>query len=649
MRHFFARTAHSFLSRRQCALLAAALLALPAGALPLRAQVDLATVRARAEQGDAEALNVLGNAFSQGQGVPQDLTEAVRLYALAAERGHAPAHFNLGMAYELGRGVAADLAVAFSHYRKAAEAGFAPAQFNVGNMYGNGIGVRQDFFEAALWFRHGAEAGVPEAQYNLALAYELGRGVTQDEAAAQKWYRAAADRDYARARYNLALMIEEGRGSAADPATAADLYRAAALQNFAPAQNNLGILLAEGRGVPPNLTEAYAWFSVATENGAKPTGRDALAEQFTSTQLAEANVAVAKLRAHLARPKLSAPAAVQGAPAPAPAPTPTPVAQPQPAAVAVADEPDTKALLAAAQADLAELLVEHTRVRGLLQTISKEKGAIEKRLAELPSVPGASGDRAKLDTLADALDEARAENARLAGAVETAQRERATFDERLAASAQLLQREREALQGRVATAEAAAVKARSSAAPTASTEPEFANVRAQIAQLTRDNETLRHEHQQARQQLADVTAQLAAAGAPAAASLATVANEVPPIAPAPAGTSAEANRIAKLLADNARLNDEVRRATIRLSTMNRQLRTAHESLAKAGLAAPLIASNPQEQATLAELTREIAELRASQRALADENRRLLGVQTTVAKPVEGALGGGSPGDRQEGR
>lgn len=150
MRYFFVRIAHSILPRRQCALLAAALLALPVGLPPLRAQVDLATVRARAEQGDAEALNVLGNAFSQGQGVPQDVAEAVRLYALAAERGHAPAHFNLGMAYELGRGVALDLAEAFSHYRKAAEAGFAPAQFNVGNMYGNGIGVRQDFFEAAL-------------------------------------------------------------------------------------------------------------------------------------------------------------------------------------------------------------------------------------------------------------------------------------------------------------------------------------------------------------------------------------------------------------------------------------------------------------------------------------------------------------------
>jgi cell division protein FtsB len=193
------------------------------------------------------------------------------------------------------------------------------------------------------------------------------------------------------------------------------------------------------------------------------------------------------------------------------------------------------------------------------------------------------------------------------------------------------------------------VKARSSASPAAATDPEFANLRAQIAQLTRDNETLRNEHQQARQQLADVTAQFAAARAPAAASLASVATEASPSTLAPAGTSAEANRIAKLLADNARLNDEVRRATILLSTLNRQLRGAHESLAKAGLAVPLIAANPQEQATLADLTREVAELRASQRALAEENRRLTGGQTVVAKPAEGVLGGSSLGDQQAGR
>ena len=103
----------------------------------------------------------------------------------------------------------------------------------------------------------------------------------KDESAAQKWYRTAAAAGYARARYNLAIMLEEGRGSTADPFAAEEFYRSAAQQNYAPAQNNLGVLLAEGRDVPADLTQAYAWLAIAAENGARSTGRDLVAQQFT--------------------------------------------------------------------------------------------------------------------------------------------------------------------------------------------------------------------------------------------------------------------------------------------------------------------------------------------------------------------------------
>src|SRR5882762_4779348 len=129
-------------------------MALGPGFGPLRAQtLDLATVQARAGQGDPEALNVLGNLLANGQGgMARNVPEALRLYQQAAAKGYAPALFNLGMMNELGNGVAADLAAAFKFYLKAAEQGFGPAQFNVGNMYANGLGVKQDFFDAALWF-----------------------------------------------------------------------------------------------------------------------------------------------------------------------------------------------------------------------------------------------------------------------------------------------------------------------------------------------------------------------------------------------------------------------------------------------------------------------------------------------------------------
>ena len=150
----------SLLSQAPRALLAAALLALGPGIRPLQAQADLATLRTRAEAGDAEALNTLGNLSANGQGTPQDDAAALRFYTQAAARGHAPAQFNLGLFTELGRATAADPAAAFQLYLKAAQQGFAPAQFNVGNMYANGRGVGRDYFEATLWFRQAAEQGV---------------------------------------------------------------------------------------------------------------------------------------------------------------------------------------------------------------------------------------------------------------------------------------------------------------------------------------------------------------------------------------------------------------------------------------------------------------------------------------------------------
>lgn len=453
------------ISKKKCTLLAAALLAWAPVSSGLRGQVDLAAVRTRADQGDPEALNALGNAFANGAGVPQNHAEALRLYQVAAGRGLAAAHFNLGMMYELGRGVPADAATAFRHYLKAAEQGFAPAQFNVGNMYANGTGVQQDYFEAALWFRQAADRNVPEAQYNLALGYEIGRGVAKDEAAAQRWYRAAAAQGYARAQYNLALMLEEGRGSSADPAAAVELYRAAALQNFAPAQNNLGILLAEGRGAPADLVEAYAWLAVAVENGTKPTGRDIVGQQLSPSQLAQANATIGRMRAQLGGRGPAASTSVAGA---APAANPS---------------------------------------------------------ASMPRVAAADREAERL----------RAENAPLA-------------------------------------------------APPA-TRPAAAGAAVPLA----DTSSI-------------ALPQLAAAD----------------------------SRIAKLLTDNTRLNEEVKRSTIELTNLMRQLRIAQEKLGRKETA------GGTEAGQVAELKRQLEELRARQQRLSEENRRLqaAATNTPAASPPE---------------
>jgi TPR repeat protein len=64
-------------------------------------------LRARAEQGDAEAQVSLGVKYSNGDGVPEDDAEAARRYRLAADQGLAEAVRLLRLAAEQGHADAA--------------------------------------------------------------------------------------------------------------------------------------------------------------------------------------------------------------------------------------------------------------------------------------------------------------------------------------------------------------------------------------------------------------------------------------------------------------------------------------------------------------------------------------------------------------
>ena len=79
----------------------------------LHAQQPLDQLRARVEQGDAEAQTTLGDKYFVGSEVPEDVAEAVRWYPVrwyrfAANQGHATAQTALGLLYDDGEGVPQD-------------------------------------------------------------------------------------------------------------------------------------------------------------------------------------------------------------------------------------------------------------------------------------------------------------------------------------------------------------------------------------------------------------------------------------------------------------------------------------------------------------------------------------------------------------
>jgi TPR repeat protein len=231
------------------------------------AEEQLAKVRTAADAGDANAMVNLGNAYSKGEGVAKDLSEAVRWYRKAAEAGHSEAMVNLGYRYGSGEGVEKDLAEELRWYRKAAEAGNAMAMFNLAVVYHNGEGVEKDLNESARWCRKAAEAGHLEAMFNLAAAYATGEGVPKNAEQAVGWYRKAAGAGHTDAMVNLGYQYKKGEGVSKDLSEAIRWYRKAADAGNAKAMFNLGLACENGEGVPKDAGEATQWYRKAAKAG----------------------------------------------------------------------------------------------------------------------------------------------------------------------------------------------------------------------------------------------------------------------------------------------------------------------------------------------------------------------------------------------
>ena len=89
--------------------------------VPIQAQTpQINAWRTYAARGNAEAQFLLGIAYVNGEGVPQDDARAVRWYRLGAEQGHALAQFYLGLAYAEGQGAPEDDIQAHMWYTLAA-------------------------------------------------------------------------------------------------------------------------------------------------------------------------------------------------------------------------------------------------------------------------------------------------------------------------------------------------------------------------------------------------------------------------------------------------------------------------------------------------------------------------------------------------
>jgi TPR repeat protein len=88
-----------------------------------------------------------------------DYATALHEWRPLAEKGEAAAQFNLGLLYYEGQGVPQNFSEAARWFQESAERGYNRAQLNLGNMYAIGRGVKRDYSSSYVWLSLCAAGG----------------------------------------------------------------------------------------------------------------------------------------------------------------------------------------------------------------------------------------------------------------------------------------------------------------------------------------------------------------------------------------------------------------------------------------------------------------------------------------------------------
>jgi TPR repeat protein len=155
---------YSRLSLRFVALMAIPVLLAgwPAAADSLQG-VSLTELRQRAEAGDVEAQNRMGELYGGSSEVGYDEAEMVKWFERAASAGHPEAQVSYASLYLYGRGRPNDMTQARIWYERAAEQGHHIGQFNTAIAYELGDGAPKDLTTAYVWYALAAGTGTPDA------------------------------------------------------------------------------------------------------------------------------------------------------------------------------------------------------------------------------------------------------------------------------------------------------------------------------------------------------------------------------------------------------------------------------------------------------------------------------------------------------
>ena len=220
-----------------------------------------------ANQGHAEAINVVGEMYRNGEGVDQDCSKAFNHFQKASNAGCLLALVNWGTSFELGIGCQKNSGEAFDRYLQAAKQKFPSGVYHVARCYKEGIGVESDPQKAFQWYLRAARKDFPEAFLEVAYCYDHGRGVKSDWRRAAKWYRRSALSVNEIAATCLGEMYLKGEGVERNPSKALYWLHKASSWGDSDAQTTLGVLYFEGEIVEQDLAKAIRYYRRAARCG----------------------------------------------------------------------------------------------------------------------------------------------------------------------------------------------------------------------------------------------------------------------------------------------------------------------------------------------------------------------------------------------
>ena len=269
---------------------------------------DKATqLQEKALQGDAQAAFELGEMHASGLGMPENNTEAVRWYKLAAEKGNSKAQSLIGTAYHRGIGLAVDDVQAIQWLMKAADQMDPLAQFQLGEGFELGWAGNQSNAEAYKWYLLSASQGYTKANKKVTVientltkdqrvdgqtrASEFHTARIKKETESLEIIIKASQAGDPEAQYKLGAAYSFGNGLPKNDAIAVEWLTRAANQGQSEAQFELGLHYLNGEGVATSEIEAYRWWRIAADKGhiRAQASLDNLEKKISPAQKSEAS------------------------------------------------------------------------------------------------------------------------------------------------------------------------------------------------------------------------------------------------------------------------------------------------------------------------------------------------------------------------